>query len=861
MIGTRRRNREMRMGTSFPHPRPGAENRLRLGILPLILGLTLVGTPSPAQQTNATPKKAHTPRTVASPFAEAEALLREGSVETAKQKIQEQLVLDPTSVAGYNLLGIACSSEKDYDNAMQAFQHALQLSPNSSKTHNNLGNLYVAENRPDLAEKQFRAAVRLDPGDRDGNYNLGLLLMAKGLPGEAIPHFQRIRPANLETKFNLVRCYFQSGQDAAGLSLATALSAQSKDDVRLHVTLGVLLAAAKHYREARLELEKANALQPETFEILYNLGHAYLRTREYAKAEVILNRALKAKPDSPDTLYLLGQVYAVQTRPVDALDVLARAHKLAPENTDVMFLLARISMSQNYFEDAIPLLESALKLAPRRADLRAALGDSYFMAGKADKAIAEFQNLIALDPSARSYAFMGLSYRNLGRFDEATKYFQEGLKLDRHNDSCLFNLGYIEERQGNEAGAEKLFQETLRANPDYPDALLELANLRIKKKNFVEAAVLLRRYVKSSRHPATGYYKLAMVERSLHQTEAAQRDLSVFQTLSKNASTGPYPYEHLFDYLNNRSELDPMARTQLDLTEVTEEIRKHPGQPQDMYLLAEVYLKLGKVEDARTAIAQLDRLSGSDFRTQTGVGVLLARFRLYDDAILHFQSALRANPDSDDVKFDLADAYFRSGKYPPALEIAQQVSTQGQQDDALLALLGDIYAHMGEGGRAAEIFRNAIARNPDNDQYYLSLTLVQLRQGDTAGAEETLHKGLARVPSSGKILWGLGIVSVLEGKTGQAAEQLERAVELLPEWAGSYSTLGVFYYQTGQIDKAREVLARFKGSNAGGLDVNRIEQVLSNAPPSSSSSSGDAMSQDARQQLLQFALFLADRTL
>jgi tetratricopeptide (TPR) repeat protein len=108
-------------------------------------------------------------------------------------------------------------------------------------------------------------------------------------------------------------------------------------------------------------------------------------------------------------------------------------------------------------------------------------------------------------------------------------------------------------------------------------------------------------------------------------------------------------------------------------------------------------------------------------------------------------------------------------------------------------------------------------------------------------------------------LWGLGIVSVLEGRTGQAAEQLERAVELLPEWPGSYSTLGVFYYETGQIDKAREVLARFKGSDAGGLDVNRIEQTLSKAPASSSST--EAMSWDARQQLLQLALFLADRTL
>jgi len=838
----------------------GARRTLRwMFALAMVLAFVQAGAASQKPVSRSVPS--HQSSHSESPFREAEALLAQDSVEDAKRKIQEQLELHPSSIEGYNLLGIVYSTEKDYPNAQQAFQHALKIDPNSTKTHNNLGNLYVTEGKIELAEKEFQKVLRLDPSNRDGNYNLGLVLLTKGAPAGAIPHFLRIRSPNVETRFNLIRAYLLAGRTAEGLKAASELSARNKDDVRLHFTLGVLLASAKQYRMAQLELEKANALQPETLEILSNLSQVYLREADYAKAEAVLNRAVKLKPGSPEILYLLGQVYSDQGRPVDALDVLVRARKLAPQNSDITFLLARVSMTQNYFEDAIPLLESGLKVDPQRADLHAALGESYFMSGKAEKAIEEFKTLIALDPSARSYAFMGLSYRHLGRFDEATKYFQEGLKKDRHNASCLFNMGYIEERQGNVAGAETYFQEALRANPDFSEALLELANLRIEKKRFAEAAELLRRFVKVSREPATGYYKLAMVERSLHQADAAQRDLSVFQTLSKDASTGPYPYQHLFDYLNNRSNLAPQAKAQLDLTELTEQIQKHPDQPQDLYLLAETYLKLGKPEEALKTITQLDQLSTTDYRTQTGVGVLLARFHLYDDAIQHFETATRANPDSDDVKFDLADAYFRKKLYPEALEAAQQVSPTGQQDDAFLALLGDIHAHMGDTARATEIFRSAISRNPDNDQYYLSLTLAQLRDNDVSGAAETLKKGLARIPSSGKILWGLGIVSVLEGKTGQAAEHLERAVDLLPEWAGSYSTLGVFYYQTGQIAKAREVLNRFKGSNAAGaLDVSRIEEALSKAPDKSSAAT-EPMSMAARQQLLQLALTLADRTL
>jgi tetratricopeptide (TPR) repeat protein len=806
-------------------------------------------------------KRSSAQGTESSALAEAQALLRQGSINEAKQKIQEQLLLHPGSVAAYNLLGIVYSSEKDYNHALQAFQYALKLNSRSVKTHNNLGNLYIAAKEAALAQKEFESALRLDPADSEGNYNLGLLLISKGESAAALLHFQRVRPQNLETQFNLVRCYLLNRQTVAGLALARKISAEQANDVRLHFTLGVLLASVKQYKQAEFELEKANALEPETFEILYNLGEAYLRGHDDAKAELILARALRLKPDSPETLYLLAQVDTDQAKAVDALDLLARAHKLAPENADIIFLLARVSMSQNYFEDAIPLLESGLKLAPKRLDLQAALGEAYFMAGKADKAIDQFKQLIERDRSPRSYAFLGLSYRRLGRFDEARKYFQEGLARDPHDATCLFNLGYIEERQGSEARANDLFQQTLRYNPDFADALLELANLRIANKKFAEAAEFLRRYVKVSNSPSTGYYKLSMVERSLHQNAAADRDLHVFQTLAKDAPTGPYPYEHLFDYLDNRSTLAPLARTELDLDELTKQIQAHPDQPQDLYLLAEAYLKLGKVDQARKTIAQLDQLSAEDFRTQTGIGVLLARFHLYADAIAHFQAALRANPDSDDIKFDLADAYFRRGLYSEALATAETVSDSEQKrDDAYLSLLGDIYGHLGETAKAEDVFWDAIGRNPDNDQYYLSLTLAELRQGNTANAKAILQKGLSRMPGSGKLLWGMGIVAVLEGKSEEAARYLERTVELLPEWVGSYSTLGVFYYQTGQIDKAREVLSRFKGSASGGLDVNRIEEALARAPVASSSASA-SLSIDARRQLLQFALSLADRTL
>jgi tetratricopeptide (TPR) repeat protein len=773
----------------------------------------------------------------------------------------EELSRNPSSAEAYNLLGIVAAEQKDPAGALAAFQKAAELSPAAAEILTNLGNAYLAEKKFDLAVKQFRAALRIEPGNQNANHNLGVLLLAQGSSAEAIPFLQRIHPETDETRLDLIRAYLRSGRAAEGLRLAAQLSGEKKTDVRLHISLGLLLAAEGQYKSAEVELQKADLLQPGSFEVAFALGQTYLRGREFSRADFELNRALKLAPDSTETLYLLAETYRNESRPLDALDLLAHAHRLAPENTDILLLIAQIEISQRYFEDAIPLLEKGLEIAPQRTDLRSALGESYFKSDRVEKAIAEFDKVIATSPSVRAYSFLGLSHIYLGRFDDARKDFENGLKLAPHDKFCLFNLGYISERQGNSAEAEATFEKVLRADPDFPDALLELAGLRIESRRFPEAAELLRRYIRIHRDSAIGYYKLAMVERSLHQTEAADKDLAQFQVLSKSTPNSSFLYENLFDYLDKRSKLAGHARDEMDLDELIDQDKKHPDQPEVLYLLSSAYLKSGQLDNAKSTIDRLDALSANDYRTLTGTGVLLARYRLYDEAVRHFQAALKISPGNDEIEFDLANAYFRKRLYAQALDAAEQVSPEGRKDDAYLSLLGDIYAHQGDTARAEEILRSAIARNPDNDQDCLSLALLELRQNDIAGAKRTLLKGQARVPASGKILWGLGLASALEGNTPEAAAQFEHAVELLPEWPGSYSTLGVFYFETGQVAKAREVLERFKNSNvSGGLDVNRIEQVLEQAPPAPAAGN-EPLAMADRQRLLQLALSLADRTL
>jgi len=67
-----------------------------------------------------------------------------------------------------------------------------------------------------------------------------------------------------------------------------------------------------------------------------------------------------------------------------------------------------------------------------------------------------------LDHSARSYTYMGLCQRHLGKLDAAKDYLNLGLKLDPVTQSYFFNLGVIAKKQQEQAQAEQYLRQLSR---------------------------------------------------------------------------------------------------------------------------------------------------------------------------------------------------------------------------------------------------------------------------------------------------------------------------------------------------------------------------------------------------------------
>jgi tetratricopeptide (TPR) repeat protein len=783
-------------------------------------------------------------------FTKSQQLLQSGNLNGALEATRSVLRSMPRSVEGLNLLGIIYDQQKQYAEAQAAFEQALAIDPRSTITHNNLGNNFLLAGKADLAEREFRATLRLNPSDPATNYNLGALLVEKDASAAAIKYLEGVQPRDPSTSLKLIEAYLGAKAVAKGLTLAERLSAAAKDDPRIHFTLGVTLASKKQYTAAIHELELAGNLMPGTFEILHNLGQAYLRAGNDGMAVDTLTRALAQQPDSVPTMYLLAQAEAEQHKYPEALELLTHARELDPSSAEILFLMAQISMVHGMYGNAIPLLEEGIKVAPRQPDLYASLGESYLRIGKSEQAIKTLQALIKLDPSAASYAFMGITYERLGRFDEARKVLTQGLAKDLRNAACLYTLGFIAQKQSEDIQAERLLTAALRSDPGFGDALYALATLKMRQGNYADAIPLLRRYITAAPDSARAYYKLSVAERNLQQTAAASGDLNTFEALSKNKGSDRPQVQQFF----SSSNLSVSGkRMRINIAALDHQIDSHGDNPQYLCLLTEICLGGGDIESARKVMDRLRQINDADSRAALTVGTLLSKYHFYPEAIQQFQKVLTANPSSDDAKYDLAFAYFQAQDYPNAAATLARLSAEGQRDDSYLALSGEILAHSERTADAIPLFRRAVEKNPDNDQYIVLLVLAQAEAGQTAAAAATLQTGLTHTAESGLLSWGRGILSAIEGRNLEAERGFAHALDLLPDWRGSYSVPALFYCATGQASKAQAMMERLGTLSADtSTDVQSLRREIANSAPENLKEA--PLSKEAGLKLLHFAI-------
>lgn len=244
--------------------------------------------------------------------------------------------------------------------------------------------------------------------------------------------------------------------------------------------------------------------------MLYNRrANFFLVTGENNKALADVNKALQLDTINAVIWITLADVYFASERFVDSREVLIKAINLDPQNTSALLKLARLYFIYKEYETAMSFVDKALEIDPmledayfikgmtfaERGDTTTALFnyqksvevnpdfyDAWIMLGNLQAAkgnsLAEqyYRNALELDTNnTHAIYVLALYYQESGQLEYATRQY-ESLLAKEESKNALFNLGYINlVFKADYPGAISYFYKALKVDPDYHDALFNLA--------------------------------------------------------------------------------------------------------------------------------------------------------------------------------------------------------------------------------------------------------------------------------------------------------------------------------------------------------------------------------------------------
>jgi type IV pilus assembly protein PilF len=176
-------------------------------------------------------------------------------------------------------LGRGYMEQKQYETAHEKLEKALQLDPDSVDGNTLMAVLFERINRPKLSEKHYRRAVELDPEDGSTNNNFGAYLCRLGRYAEADTYFRQA----LEDPF-----YKTPGAAAANA--------------------GVCASLAGDHARAETYFRKSLETTPNDPSLLYEMALLNFRREDFLRARAFMQRFEAAGRPDAAALDLAGQI-------------------------------------------------------------------------------------------------------------------------------------------------------------------------------------------------------------------------------------------------------------------------------------------------------------------------------------------------------------------------------------------------------------------------------------------------------------------------------------------------------------------------------------------------------------------------
>ncbi len=327
--------------------------------------------------------------------------------------------------------------------------------------------------------------------------------------------------------------------------------------------------------------------------------------------------------------------------------------------------------------------------------------------------------------------------------------------------------------------AQKYLDKVAKAQPANLEVWNLLARVYDKQRDFTSAVTAFRKITELDPQNADAFFGLGRV---LVRTQKSAEGIAALEksVALKPANTEAYLY---------------MANAY----EETREFQK-AGDAYEKYLS-------GNPPNAWTAYQRM--------------GMSRMNANQFDAAAAALAEAAKAQPQDQNILYNLAQAYQKSGKLDKAEETYKSLAVVVPKDAATwYSYILDMYSKVNQWPKAIEAAQKISELKPNDDQSLYNLGLIYQQLQKYPEAIEQYKKAVAIKPTSDLAWFQIGFCYYNLKNYKETISAMQKNVELVPDHVFGWMYIGMCYMQQKAFDKALDPMKRavdLQGDNPNAL--------------------------------------------
>jgi Flp pilus assembly protein TadD len=208
----------------------------------------------------------------------------------------------------------------------------------------------------------------------------------------------------------------------------------------------------------------------------------------------------------------------------------------------------------------------------------------------------------------------------------------------------------------------------------------------------------------------------------------------------------------------------------------------------------------------KAAVAALEKIPTSAGPSLFEAGVALGRARAYPDAARFFAAARKTSGDVDVAGYNQVLMLVEAGDATAAIAVFRELATEGSAPAELWNLVSRAYLKAERIQEAYDALREATRLEPKAPENYIDLASICLEHDNFDLGLEIVDIGLGQLPDSWQLHVQRGVLLAMKARLAEAEAAFDAARKLAPAQPVPYAALGMVWMQSGQTEKAVEVL-------------------------------------------------------